>query len=374
VRTLTPATVDEAADALRTADQEGVRVRLRGGGTKLGWMRTGAEADHEITSSGLDRMLDHRPGDLVAILQAGVPMAAAQEAFAGSGQMLALDPPLGTDERATVGGVIASGDSGPLRHRYGGPRDLVLGAAVVLPDGTVTRTGSKVIKNVAGYDLAKLYTGSFGTLGFIVEVVVRLHPVSTPSVTAVGQSSDPQVLQAGASAVAHAPLEPDALDVAWTDGTGEVLVRFSGGRARERAQGVASLLAKNGLDPTLDEDDAGRWEGQRSGQRSVDGTIVRASSVQSGLAAVVRAAEELGGSVVGRAGLGLFWIRLGPDADAEAVEWLRSALDPWPAVVLDAPQHVRQAVGGAPVGGARARLQEAVRRRFDPGGILVGGV
>src|SRR5205085_4537465 len=111
-----------------------------------------------------------------------------QEALADDDQMTALDPPLGTGDAATIGGVIATADSGPLRHRYGAPRDLILGITVVLSDGTIARAGGKVIKNVAGYDLAKLFTGSFGTLGLIVEVVVRLHPVPPRTMTAVGRS------------------------------------------------------------------------------------------------------------------------------------------------------------------------------------------
>ena len=106
--------------------------------------------------------------------------------------MLAIDPPLGNPgQAATVGGVIATADSGPLRHRYGAPRDLVLGMTVALSDGTIARSGSKVIKNVAGYDLAKLFTGSFGTLGIILSVSVRLHPLPLATATALGASSDP---------------------------------------------------------------------------------------------------------------------------------------------------------------------------------------
>ena len=114
------------------------------------------------------QILEHNEGDLTAVLQAGVPLAEAQAAFADKGQMFAVDPPLGAGDAATIGGVMATADSGPLRHRYGGVRDLVLGITVALSDGTLAKAGSKVIKNVAGYDLGKLFTGSYGTLGLIV--------------------------------------------------------------------------------------------------------------------------------------------------------------------------------------------------------------
>ena len=147
------------------------------------------EPDLEICTRGLDRVLEHNAGDFTAVLQAGVPLAVAQEAFAEAGQMLALDPPLSpwgaagddaaieaADAGATIGGIVATNDSGPLRHKYGGVRDLVVGVTVVLSDGTIARAGGKVIKNVAGYDIGKLFAGAFGTLGLIAEVTVRLHP------------------------------------------------------------------------------------------------------------------------------------------------------------------------------------------------------
>ena len=121
-----------------------------------------------------------------------MPLARAQRQFASAGQMLALDPFLGPADEATIGGIIASGDSGPLRHRYGAPRDLILGMTVALSDGTIARSGGKVIKNVAGYDLGKLFSGSFGTLGLILSVNVRLHPLPAATATALGVSADPE--------------------------------------------------------------------------------------------------------------------------------------------------------------------------------------
>ncbi len=184
-------------------------LRVRGGGTKLGWGTPAPDPEVELSTSGLDRVVEHNEGDLTAILEAGVPLAKAQERFAAAGQMLALDPPLGAGDAATIGGVVASGDSGPLRHRYGAPRDLVLGMTVALSDGTVAKSGSKVIKNVAGYDLAKLFAGSFGTLGLILQVSVRLHPLPSETVTAVGHSDDPDALARAASELAHASLEKE---------------------------------------------------------------------------------------------------------------------------------------------------------------------
>ena len=149
----------------------------------------------------LARILEHNVGDFTAVLEAGVPLAAAQAEFAEHGQMLAIDPAL--HDAATVGGVMAANDSGPLRHRYGSMRDLVVGTTVALSDGTLARSGGKVIKNVAGYDLGKLFCGSFGTLGLIVRVAVRLHPLPPATASAAGATGDPERL--GESRRARSP-------------------------------------------------------------------------------------------------------------------------------------------------------------------------
>src|SRR5204862_6917429 len=130
----------------------------------------------------------------------------------------------------------ATGASGPPRHRYGAARDLIVGITVALPDGTVAKAGGKVIKNVAGYDLAKLFTGAFGTLGLIVQVSVRLHPRPPQALTARGVSDDPERLAAAAGALAHRPLEAECLDVAWSAARGAVLVRFGGATAERGPQ------------------------------------------------------------------------------------------------------------------------------------------
>ena len=376
-----PSSPEEAADVLRTAAEEELRVRMRGAGTKRSWGGPPPQApDVELSTERLDELVEHNEGDLTAVLQAGVPLARAQEVFAEANQMIALDPWLGEDGTATIGGVIATGDSGPLRHRYAAARDLILGITVVLGDGTVARAGGKVIKNVAGYDLPKLFTGSFGTLGLIVEVVMRLHPLAANRVTAIGASDDPEALGRAATAVAHCPFGPESLDVAWNDGHGEVLARFGGATPEATADEAVALLAGAGLDARATADDEGLWERQRAAQRSPDGAVVRVSGLASELPSVLRAAGEAGASLVGRAGMGLSWITL-PAQEAgglvAAVEDLRRRLRPFACVVLDAPDDVREKVD---VWGEDALpLMRRVKARFDPHnvcnpGIFVGGI
>ncbi len=177
------------------------------------------------------------------MLEGGVTLAAAQAAFADAGQMLALDPP---DNGATIGGIVATADSGPLRSRYGGVRDLVVGMRVALSDGTIAKSGGKVIKNVAGYDLAKLFAGSFGTLGAIVEVAVRLHPLQPSSATAVGSASDMNDLSRAAIALSREPLEHAGFDVRWSEGSGVLLVRFAGAAPRPTGGDRRSAAGRGG--------------------------------------------------------------------------------------------------------------------------------
>jgi glycolate oxidase FAD binding subunit len=379
-----PTTAEEAAAALRDARGP---VRIRGAGTKLGWGRP-VDAAVEIGSGALDALAEHNEGDMTAVLQAGVPLAAAQEAFAAAGQMLALDPPDGAGEGAsgipggtTIGGLVATGDSGPLRHRYGAPRDLVLGVQVALPDGSVARAGSKVIKNVAGYDLAKLMSGAYGTLGMLTEVTVRLHPRPVAWCTAVGRTDDARALVAAAAELAHRPLEAEALDLRWEADEGAALARFGGPSAGDRAETALRALREAGLEAHATDDDAALWAAQRDGQRGA--LVLRVSATQDRLGALLVAARAQGARVVARAGHALAWIALpdaGHDALARAVDELRAALSPSACVVLDAPASVRAAVDPwGPLEEAQLDLMRRVKARFDPEGrcnprLFAGGI
>ncbi|MCY7343594.1 MAG: FAD-binding oxidoreductase, partial [Pseudonocardia sp.] len=195
-----PATVAETAAVL--GDSAGT-VLVRGGGTKLDWAGRVPDPDLVLDTTGLTGVLTHNPGDMTASVRAGSTLTALQEHLAASGQWLALDPP---DAGATLGGLLAAGDSGPSRLRYGGLRDHVIGVTLVLADGTVARSGGHVIKNVAGYDLAKLMYGSLGSLAVVAEVVLRLHPRPAASLTITGPA-DAAHATAAVLALAASPLE-----------------------------------------------------------------------------------------------------------------------------------------------------------------------
>ena len=174
--------LEQASELLRAAGADGRRVRI------------GADLD----ASGMDRVLEHEAGDLTCTVEAGIRLSALAMALARAGQRLSLDPP----GDPTIGACLAANLSGPLRHRFGGPRDLVLGVTLVLADGTVANAGGKVVKNVAGYDLGKLVCGSLGRLAFIARVSLRLHPAPADNATVVVETDDPAAVAAALLALA----------------------------------------------------------------------------------------------------------------------------------------------------------------------------
>src|SRR5271165_1562635 len=160
-----PASTEEASALLRAAAAAGLAVVPRGAGTGLSWGSPPSSCDLVVDLRLMDRVIEHAAGDLVARVQAGVTIGQLATVLASAGQQLAVDAP----EDATVGGVVATGTAGPRRFRYGAPRDLLIGLTVVRADGVIAHSGGKVVKNVAGYDLGKLFSGSQGTLGLITE-------------------------------------------------------------------------------------------------------------------------------------------------------------------------------------------------------------
>ena len=170
-----PGTVDELAGVVAQAAENAVPVVPWGGGSAIGVGVPPVRAGVVLVLTRLAALVEHEPGDLTATAQAGITLDALQAALRTRGQWLSLDPPDGA--RATLGGVLAANASGPRRHLYGTARDVLIGVTVVTADGAIVHGGGKVVKNVAGYDLPKLFIGSFGTLGVIVEATVKLRPV-----------------------------------------------------------------------------------------------------------------------------------------------------------------------------------------------------
>ncbi|SHN46262.1 FAD-binding oxidoreductase [Cryptosporangium aurantiacum] len=366
---LAPESVADAAEILRDLGEAGTTVRPVGSGSRAGWGGPD-DAARILTTAGLRRIIEHNPGDFTAVLEAGVPLADAQAEFASAGQWLALDP----GSTGTIGGLVATADSGPARHRYGGVRDLIIGVTLVLSDGTVARSGGRVIKNVAGYDLGKLFTGSYGTLGLVAEVAVRLHPLPSGTATAVASFTDPSALAEAAAGLSRRPLEALCLDARWRAGAGQLLTRFGGVTASAQAAALGGLPGAAAAEVV--EDDAELWEAQRAGQRSADGVVLKVSARPTDLARVLRLADDVGAAVVARAALGLAWLVL-PAERAGEVGAVRAALAPRAVVTLDGGDRVESPWPEIDPGAAA--VMQRIKARFDPArifrpGAFVGGL
>ena len=375
-----PASTQEAAALLRVAAGLGLAVVVRGGGSRLSWGTPPSHCDLVIDTARMPAILEHEAGDLVARVQAGARMGDVAAQLARAGQEIALDVPA----FATVGGVVASGLAGPRRLHYGTPRDLLIGITVVRADGTVAKAGGKVVKNVAGYDLGKLFAGSAGTLGLITEVTFRLHPLPAARawVTA-GYLAVPAACDAVAAA-ANSPLTPSAVELSWP-GPGApfqvgVLLEGSAAGVSARAARMAGLLGPASVA-------AGPPDWWPPAPAAGPGeTLVQVSFWVSALDRVLDAIDTAAAktglfpAVAGSAGAGVLYARLGPAPDGAGafVATLRAALagQRGGVTVLAAPAGVRTEL--APHGGMTGpvpglALMRAVKDQFDPEHRLAPG-
>jgi len=335
----------------------------------------------------MDQVIEHAAGDLVARVQAGATIGQLAEVLAaagGVGQELALDAPA----EATVGGVIASGMAGPRRFRYGTPRDLLIGITVVRADGVIAHSGGKVVKNVAGYDVGKLFAGSQGTLGLITEATFRLHPqpAAVAYVTAEFEAASRASAAAAAVAAAGSALVPSAVELDWPGGADRalrvgVLLEGTESGVAERARQMSELLGAAGASGASGASGAppARW-----GQLPSPSIVIRVAFWAGKVAGVLDALAAAGASadvrpaVSGPAGAGLLYACLDPgtgsDAAAAFVGELRGRLasgeaggDPRGSVtVLAAPPAVMAACGAYGAGVPGAALMRAVKDQFDP--------
>jgi glycolate oxidase FAD binding subunit len=392
-----PASTEEAAALLRAASGYGLTVVPRGAGTGLGWGAPPSACDLLVDMRRMDQVIEHAAGDLVARVQAGATMGYLAAVLASAGQQLALDAPAD----ATVGGVVATGTAGPRRFRYGAPRDLLIGLTVIRADGVIAHSGGKVVKNVAGYDLGKLFSGSQGTLGLITEVTFRLHPWPAAEAWVTGDfgPSDLTGAAAAAASAAGSVLVPSAVELLWADPPAVlrvgVLLEGTPSGVNERAKQMAELIAAAGGTPVVARSETPfRWW-QPIPESGSPGTVVRVTFWVRQLADVLEALAEAGASagirpaVSGPAGAGVLYACLDPaaadDTAARFVAALRdrlsgvfaasadgSGLIRGGAAVLAAPGAVLAAVGpdSAPPG---FDLMRAVKDQFDPGDRMFPG-
>ena len=227
-----PDSVEQVSRLLAFANDNGLTVVPRGGATAMAKGNQPRQVDMVVSLERMDKVLDYSPEDMTIAVQAGVTLEQMQHLMAEKGQMLPLDPPL--PGRATVGGMLATNASGPLRYQFGMPRDFALGSVVVYADGTVAKAGGRTVKNVAGYDMTRLHIGAFGTLGIIVEATFKVTPRPKSLVTVSGTFATLAEAAAAARALRMARIVPWSLvllgpgAVAGQDAPFTVAVRLGG--------------------------------------------------------------------------------------------------------------------------------------------------
>jgi glycolate oxidase FAD binding subunit len=269
----------------------------------------------DLATEGLDRILEHEAGDLTCTVEAGIRLSALNAALAKHGQRLSLDPP----GDPTIGAALAGSLSGPLRHRFGGPRDLVLGVTLVLGDGTIANAGGKVVKNVAGYDLARLVCGSRGRLALIARASFRLHPLPRASRTLV---AEPRDVPGAVAALLRSHVQPSALDVLHP---GRVAVLFEGSERAVEAQLAAARKLVGGAEAGPEV-----WDESRRRQASAGGRVRfepgRLAEALSDMSeAVVRPASGVAYTAAESPSYNLSQTRSVPD---ELLARIKKALDP----------------------------------------------
>jgi glycolate oxidase FAD binding subunit len=385
-RIVEPGTAEELAKILACANRAAVAVIPRGGGTKLDWGNPPKRADLILSTARLDKVLEHAWGDMTATVQAGCTVAAFQRVLAEHGQRLALDP-LWPD-RATIGGILATNDGGALRTRFGSLRDLIIGITLALPNGTLAKSGGKVVKNVAGYDLPKLATGSLGTLGVITEAVFRLHPLPHETQTLSFTAASLDALCGLASAIRDSQLAFTCLQLrAGSAGQPSLDVTFEGTRAGLDAQErpLLQLAARATRTDSPEAWNAREALWQNGGRKVVAKFSVLPTDVAGFCATVneIASKQKVTWKVVAQA-LGVGYLRLeaaSDDALAAALPLLGSQAEALGGtlVVLSCPREIKARfdVWGSP--GDALPLMRRVKEQLDPNGILnpgrfVGGI
>ena len=378
-----PGTAEEVAAVLAEASRERHATVLRGGGTKSDWGQTPGAVDLLVHTGRLRRLVAHRHADLTVTVQAGMPLAALNTALAEHGQWLPVESAF---EGATVGGLIATNDAGPSRHRCGTPRDLLIGATLALADGRVVTSGGHVVKNVAGYDLARLVSGSYGSLAAVTEATFKLLPLPAATATLVVGCEGVEAAGQSAAALAGSQLEPLAFDVqgSWPAYAGDsevaLLVRFASSPGAVQGQ-LDAAHALVGGERVSGDADADIWREQTRRPWVGPGMVLRLSWLPAALARAlalldaVSAASSVTLRMAGRVGVGTGYVTVDGTITAlvDTVVRLRASADVGHVAVLRAPPAVKKAVSvWGPPASAVASLR-ALKHMFDPAGILNAG-
>ena len=393
-----PAKAEDVSEVLSWASGAGMAVIPRGGGVHVGLANVPSRVDLVIGMERLDRLNFHEPLDMVAQVQAGMTLESLQTQLARHGQMLPIESPMAG--KATIGGIVASDVTGPSRFAYGSPRDWLIGITVALADGTLTKAGGRVVKNVTGYDMGKLYVGSLGTLGVIVDATFKLAPLPTSSVALAAPSASVEEalsLAAGMLNLAGQPTSVHAVNRIAADRLdmpdlfpphhgGFMLVGYSGRRSMvERAERDALGALPDGSSLLRGDESAGLWSRLTNlgWSNAVAPTLMlRAAIRPSRISSLLKTLSELpeGGLAVDAAtGIArLYWFEdKGDDMNESLIYRVReAALESGGHLTVEScPLSIkgRVDVWGDLVTGQGLDLMRRIKRQLDPGSIMSPG-
>ena len=372
-----PASAEDLAAALASASQQRASVVVRGGGTKIEWGRPPAPIDTLLSTKRLDKLVAHEYADLTGTMQTGARIADVNRELARHGQWLPIESPF---EGATIGGALATNDSGPLRHRYGTPRDLVIGVRLALTDGRMIKAGGNVVKNVAGYDLGKLVCGSFGSLAAIVSATFKLSPLPAASNTLVARFETSEELVSALDAIRDSQLEAATCEVHTSPS--RLLLKFEStpGALNAHVQQARALVGGATCQVVAGATEVELWREHSGAPWTSPGLIVKASWLPASLRGVLAFVQEMSASAAvelsGRAAIGSGLVRVEGELREQrrVVEQMRARDDLFRhVVVLRASPELKQQVDVWGSLGDAAVVGAAVKNAFDPHGILNAG-
>jgi glycolate oxidase FAD binding subunit len=369
-----PGTVKAVTEIMRVANRHRLAVVPRGAGTKLDWGSSPTRLDLVLDTGRLAGVWQHSPDGLVAEVGAGTPLRAVQSALAKAGQRVALDP---ASADGTIGGVVATDEAGPLRHRFGAPREQLIGVSYVLVDGTLASSAGRIARSATGQDVGQLLFGSFGALGILVSATFRVHPTPAAQIWVSRSVWTPLEVHDLVGELLAGQLAPAAVEVnlPGTNGTLAVLLEGAPGRVSTRAEQAAAVLGGDASISTGPPSWWGRYP------FSTGDVALKLAVPISDLHAAVYALRDAAGATVpvrGSAGVGVVHAALpgdtAPERVAAVLDAVRGVLMArgGSCMVLTAPPRVRAAID---VWGdvAGLALLRQVKQRFDPDRRLAPG-
>lgn len=373
-----PRTQGELGEVLKLAKAESWRIVACGSGSKLSWGRSIQGMEAIVSTQRIDRLIEHAVGDLTVTVEAGMKLSEIEQILAPHHQFLALDPAY--PEQATIGGIIATADTGSWRQRYGGVRDRLIGISFARSDGKLVKAGGRVVKNVAGYDLMKLLTGSYGTLGVICQATLRLYPLPEASSTVVlGGKAD--AIARATQTLLNSALTPTVADLRGDRHTVRLIVRFQSipESVKEQSNRFWEVGKSLGLESVLyvDAEEEDFWKQSResiwkSGETSaiICKIGVRPTEAVKALKFVqTLPASSIQGLVHARMGLGLLrW----EGVRSSVVSELRSYLASIGGflTVLEAPVEFKKQIDVWGYRGNALQIMQGLKQQFDPDNIL----